>query len=399
MVNNLGIITMKKIIYAYVIALFVISSGVAADSQKFSFSNYVRAGFDDNVYQSGNDELSSGYISDILNLSGKLMFSDRSDLLLYWQPEVRYRFETEDKTLVLQDFYASYQNALSQSTVLNISDRYRYSELDYNQSTDNNNSSESSTEYGENNLNGTVVQQLNERNNLNVGASLTNRRNDNDSSDAIRTRDFDRFGLSGLVSRNLDKDKQSISLGYQYSNHEVANNGGGVESGTLFVGYDRIFTPRFISTLQLGYTDAEIEQANSSRTSDSSNPFFELGFNYDVSERTRLNSNFTHSLRYTTLTAYNAEKRSDFLLSLKHDLTAKVNLAISVSYILSDYEFNRLGNDESAEDRSTIFNFRSEYRINRNHFVEVGYQGRLRDSEISADYERNRIYLGWKLQL
>jgi hypothetical protein len=399
MVNNLGIMMMRKIIYAYVIVLFVISSGVAAESQKFTFSNYVRAGFDDNVFQSGDDELSSGYISDILNLSGKLLFSDRSDLLLYWQPEVRYRFETEDKTLVLQDFYASYQNALSRSTTLNISDRYRYSELDYNQTSENNNSSEPSTEYGENNLNGSVVQQINERNNINVGASLTNRRNDNDSSVAVRTRDFDRFGLSGLLMRKLDKDKQSVSLGYQYSNHEVANNGGGIESGTLFVGYDRIFTPRFISTLQLGYTDAEIEHANSTGTSDSTNPFFELGFNYDISERTRLNSNFTHSLRYTTLTAYNAEERSDILLSLKHDLTAKVNLAVSISYILSDYEFKRVGGNESAEDRSTILNFRSEYRINRNHFVEVGYQGRFRDAKTSVDYERNRVYLGWKLQL
>lgn len=394
---------MKKIIFIYVVAMLVVSHGHASESQNFTFSNYVRAGYDDNVYQSGNDELQSGYISDILNLSGKILFSNRSDLLLYWQPEVRYRFETEDKKLILQDFYASYQNALSQSTSLNISDRFRYSELDYNQTTeDRNNFSEASTEYGENNLQGALIHQLSDRNNLNVGASVVNRRNDNDSANANRTRDFDRYGFSGLFLRNLDQDKQSVSLGYQHSNHEVDNDGGSMQSDTLFIGYDRVFNPRFISTMQLGYTDAEIEQSESGGSSDSSNPFLELGLNYDVSERTRLNSSFSHSLRYTTRTAYNAEKRSDLLVSLTHDLTAKINLAVSVSYILSDFDvdFRRPGGDNnSVEDRSTILNIRSEYRINRNHFVEAGYQGRFRDAEISADYERNRIYLGWKLQL
>ena len=37
----------------------------------------------------------------------------------------------------------------------------------------------------------------------------------------------------------------------------------------------------------------------------------------------------------------------------------------------------------------------------KNHFVEVGYQGRSRTTEIydNGDYDKNRIYLGWKLQL
>ena len=101
-------------------------------------------------------------------------------------------------------------------------------------------------------------------------------------------------------------------------------------------------------------------------------------------ERTRLSSSFSHSLRYTTTSLYNAEIRNDWLIALSHDLTAKINLAISYSYIDANYESDfskRLlsKSEEDKEDESTVLNIRTEYQINRNHFVEVGYQGRSRN--------------------
>ena len=338
-----------------------------------------------------------------MNLSGKLLFSNRSEILLYWQPELRYRFDAEEKALFLQDLYVSYHNSINQSSEIQITDRYRYSELDANQS-----GNEASREYAENVLKGSYRNQLNEKNSMNLSAGLTSRRNDNDSSEFSKTRDFDRYNIAGVISRNLDRDKRTLSLGYNFSDHQIENNAGGIQSGTLFLGYDRIFNPQLMGSIQLGYTDAEIEQkaggANSSLISNSTNPFYEIGFNYDLSERTQLSSSFSHSLRYTTTSLYNAEIRNDWLIALSHDLTAKINLAISFSYIDANYEsdfLREVGAEEDKEDQSTVLNIRTEYQINRNHFVEVGYQGRSRTTEISdnGDYDKNRIYLGWKLQL
>ncbi len=394
---------MKKIIYTFFGTFVCVSMLQAATSDSFTFSNYIRFGYDDNIYQETNNEEESSYISDILNLSGKVQFSNRAELLLYWQPEIRYRFEAEEKALFLQDLYAKYINAINQSSKIQITDRYRYSELDANQSGDN-----ASKEYAENDLKGSYNNQLNERNSINLSAGFTTRRNENDSSVYSQTRDFDRYNLSGIISRNLDRDKRTVSLGYIFSEHEIENNAGGIESGTLFLGYDRIFNPQLLGSIQLGYTDAEIEQKNGnsnlSVTSDSSNPYFEIGFNYDLSERTSLSSSFNHSLRYSTSSAYNAEERSDWLIALSHDLTAKINLNVSFSYVKADYEsdfLREITTTPGDEDESTILNIRADYQINRNHFVELGYQGRSRNTEVLADgdYDRNRIYFGWKLQL
>jgi hypothetical protein len=394
---------MKKIIYTFFGTFVCVSMLQAATSDSFTFSNYIRFGYDDNIYQETNNEEESSYISDILNLSGVVQFSNRAELLLYWQPEIRYRFEAEEKALFLQDLYAKYINAINQSSKIQITDRYRYSELDANQSGDN-----ASKEYAENDLKGSYNNQLNERNSINLSAGFTTRRNENDSSVYSQTRDFDRYNLSGIISRNLDRDKRTVSLGYIFSEHEIENNAGGIESGTLFLGYDRIFNPQLLGSIQLGYTDAEIEQKNGnsnlSVTSDSSNPYFEIGFNYDLSERTSVSSSFNHSLRYSTTSTYNAEERSDWLIALSHDLTAKINLNVSFSYVKADYEsdfLREITTEYGDEDESTILNIRADYQINRNHFVELGYQGRSRNTEVLADgdYDRNRIYFGWKLQL
>ena len=156
---------MKKIIYTFFGTFVCVSMLQAATSDSFTFSNYIRFGYDDNIYQETNNEEESSYISDILNLSGKIQFSNRAELLLYWQPEIRYRFEAEEKALFLQDLYAKYINAINQSSKIQITDRYRYSELDANQSGDN-----ASKEYAENDLKGSYNNQLNERNSINLSA-------------------------------------------------------------------------------------------------------------------------------------------------------------------------------------------------------------------------------------
>ena len=197
----------------------------AAASDSFAFSNYIRYGYDDNLYQEETDAVESSYISDIINLSSKVLFSNRSEILLYWQPELRYRFDAEEKALFLQDLYISYQNSINQSSGIQITDRYRYSELDSNQS----GNEEASREYAENVLQGSYRNQLNEKNSMNLAVGLTSRRNDKDSNLYDKTRNFDRYNISGIISRNLDRDKRLLSIGYNFTDHQIENNAGGIQ--------------------------------------------------------------------------------------------------------------------------------------------------------------------------
>tara|TARA_X000000368_G_C23053270_1_gene722549 strand:- start:1853 stop:3037 length:1185 start_codon:yes stop_codon:yes gene_type:complete len=394
---------MKKITYIFFALFIFIALAHGASSRAFIFSNYLRFGYDDNLYQSHDDKTETAYISDLFNISGNMKFSNGDELLLYWQPELRYRFDAEEKMLFLQDLYLNYTKLISNSSEFQITDRLRYSEIDANQSNVN-----SGKEYSENNLKGSFRKKLDKRNGINISGGIVNRRNDLDSKAFDETRDFDRYNITTLFSRDLDPDKRTVSLGYYFSDHKVHNNAGGMNSTTLFLGYDRVFNPEFIGSIQFGYTDAEIEQkdnnAISTIKSSSSSPFFEMGFNYKLSGRTELSSSFSRSLRYSTSTYYNAEERDDWLIAVNHDITSKINLGISYSIVSSNYDSDYLRDisaNYGSKDLVKILNIRADYQINRNHFFEVGYQGRSRNTEISnnSDYDKNRIYLGWKLQL
>jgi hypothetical protein len=104
-------------------------SAFAAKEHSIRFQNSIRAGYDDNVYQN-KDEEGSAFITDIVNITGKLTFSSRSDLLLYWQPEFRYRLDADPKDVMYQDLYGRYSHALSQRVYFQASDRFRYQDKD-----------------------------------------------------------------------------------------------------------------------------------------------------------------------------------------------------------------------------------------------------------------------------
>ncbi|MFL2860401.1 MAG: hypothetical protein ACJZ85_02545, partial [Pontiellaceae bacterium] len=165
---------MKNIICVLFGFFTLITTAHGASSKSFIYSNYLRFGHDDNLYQKSTDAdiVETSYISDLFNLSGNMKFSNGSELLLYWQPEIRYRFDANEKTLFLQDLYANYTKILSQSSEFQITDRYRYSEIDEYQT----NNQDRGKEYSENTLKSSFRKKLNNRNDLNFSGGLVNRR-------------------------------------------------------------------------------------------------------------------------------------------------------------------------------------------------------------------------------
>ena len=111
----------------YILCALVLGSVTvfAAQERSLKVQNSVRVGYDDNIYQN-NSEQESAFITDIINLTGKVNFSSRTDLLVYWQPEFRYRFDAEPKFITYQDLYGRFGHAISERTHLEISDRFRY---------------------------------------------------------------------------------------------------------------------------------------------------------------------------------------------------------------------------------------------------------------------------------
>ena len=201
----------KKTFYVLIAVSMISIPGFSAQERVVQVWNSVRVGYDDNIYQDSTDE-ESAFVTDILNITGKFNISGRTDAVLFWQPEVRYRFDGDPETVSYQDLYASLNHAMSQRTFLTLSDRLRYQMKD-GQSGD---VSRDDQNYLENELNGAVDYTLDEVSLIKAGGGYKFRRWDDSYYGETLGNDFDRFLVSGSYIRRLNQNKTAgvISVNY-----------------------------------------------------------------------------------------------------------------------------------------------------------------------------------------
>ncbi len=373
-----------------------ISEGAKKYSHHSTFENHVRFGYDNNVFSdSEGKETSSAYISDHFTVASKHVFSSHADLLIYWQPEFRYRLDVDDSSIFYQDLFVQYINSLSPRVLLLVKDHFRSADRE----PITGDPEGQDIQYTDNDLSANVKYQVSDRDDLSLSTGYTLRRW-SESAPNTSFIDYDAFTLGGLYSRSLSQGSSFAKAGMSYYTHEYDLGRGGLDSVTFYGGYDRIFNPLLVGSMQLGVTQAEVEDASHDET-DSTSPHFEAGLDYTLSSRTRLNSSVSYSLQAArNSVSHNASKRWDAVVGFKHEITAKIDFASSFSYVRRNYEaeYSRSEAQSSREDSYYLLNLLATYQINRNHYVEMGVNNTLYDST-GRDYDRNRVFMGWKLKL
>ena len=378
-------------------ALGSVSSFAGKDST-WHFQNSVRIGHDNNIYQArdGNQE-ESVFLTDIINISGKMNFSSRSDMTLFWQPEFRYTVDMDPEFASYQDLYAQFNHALSQRTFLTLSDRFRYQAKDGQSDllvSENQN-------FLENDLMGALDFTLNAKSQIKAGAGYEFRKwDDSDYGGGTINNDFDQIKADGSYVRELHQNTTHGSLGVNYVDHEYNGDRGGFNSTTIYGGVDHNFNPNMLGNLQLGYSFSTVD--GSSGSSDSSSPFLQAGLEYNPTERTSINGTLGYALRMSQNSYYNASDEFKMGLGLRHDLTGKISLSIALAYVHSIYDSSYASSvlPDAKEDYISL-PLRASYQINRNNFVDIGYafSQRATDSAGISEYTRSRFDFGWRLRL
>lgn len=384
------------------IALSMISaSSFAAKERVIRFQNQARIGYDSNIYQT-DDETSSAFITDIINLSAKLNFSTRTDALFYWQPEFQYRFDADPKFITYQDLYGRLNHAISQRMFLTLSDRFRYQQKegqaggvsDYN------------ANYFQNDLMGALDYTLNDVSYLKGGAGYDFRTWDDSTYGEDQGNDFDQIKANGGYYRQVKPNKTTVMGGINYSTLDYAGDRGGYDSTALFVGADQNFSPSLSGFGRVGVSMTSTE--NSQSSSDSTAPYFQGGMEYTTSGRTSLTGSIGYEPYRSENSFYNSQDRFNFGLGARHDITGKISLSATMNYILSLYDGSYQTNlgfaAPDSEDTYLTLGLRCAYQINRNNFLEAGYLFSTRSATsdnnvVLSDWDSSRIDLTWRLRL
>jgi hypothetical protein len=395
----------KRTLYVLTILTLASATSFAARERVIRFQNHVRLGYDDNIY--GNEEeKGSGFITDIVNLSAKANFSSRTDALLYWQPELQYRFDADPETVMYQDLYARLNHAVSQRTFLTISDRFRYQEKEGQTGVG---LSTFDQNYFENDLQAALDYTINSVSYLKFGAGYDFRvwedsdygewHPENLPDGNPGGNDFDRINANGTYIRQLKPNKTQGILGVQYADLTYEGSRGGYEAMTFLGGVDQNFNQNVTGFGRLGVSLNDIDGGSEGTDNDTTSPYFQAGLEVNPTSRTSFNGTLGYSLQRSDNSAYNAQEQFSFGLGARQDLTAKISLAGALAYIHSNYdsEYSYLGLKDATDDYVTL-SLRCSYQVNRNNFVEAGYFFANRSSDFS-DWTRNRIDVAWRLRL
>ena len=376
-------------------AVVLASTSFAEKENVIRVQNHLRFGIDDNIYLNANEQ-DSAEIIDVLNVSGKLNFSSRTDAVFSYQPEVRYRFDADPDTITFHDVYGKLNHAISQRAFVTISDRTRYQMREAQAG----NVSQTDSNYLDSDIMGALDLSLSSISQLKLGGGYEFRNWDDNNYGKNLGNNYVQYKASLSAFRELSPQVTKGMVGLDYLNNEYEGTRGSFDSITLMAGADHNFNPNTTGFGRFGASMSSVD--NVSGSSDSTTPYLDAGLDYNPTERTSFNANAGYSVYRAQNSLYNAQNRFNLGVGIRHDLTAKISLASSISYINSSYSSDyALGPASDVVDESIQWNVRGSYQINRNNFLELGYEftDRAIDNGVLSDFQRNRMDIGWRLRL
>ncbi len=399
----------KRSLCLFLTASMVAVSSMAEQEQVITIQNHLRFGYDDNIYLDATGQESSEII-DVLNVSGKLKFSSRTDAVFSFQPELRYRFDADPDTISFYDVYGKLSHALSPRAFLTITDRMRYQLRD----AQSGNTSRTDQNYLENDLNGAVDITVSPKDQLTLGGGYEFRNWDDDNYgewNAVKFtggNNYTKSVINGSYYRALNNEVTKLMLGGDYVNYTYDGDRGEFGTFTVMGGGDHVFSPSMSGYGRMGASFASTESpimtptGVSTVSSDNTNPYLDAGVSYKSSERTQFNAGMGYSTYRSENSIFNSQERFNMRFGLRHDLSSKFSVASSVSFIMSAYDGDTAvgGVRPDVNDDFFQFNLRGSYQINRNNFLEIGYEYTDRSTNrLLADFDRNRVDIGWRLKL
>ena len=399
-----------KQIQLFIVAglLFALAAPALAGSadSPIHMNNRIRLGFDDNIYQSddlpdlGRTPQDSFRVIEEIELLVNLNL-ERTYLGLRYRPSVIWYDQREpSSTDFLNDLDVNFIHNFSPSLALSLSDTLRAGQLPELQ--DGNYIVREKDDNYYNSAMATLSYNLRPETRVDLSGryiTLTY------ASDSPAKDNNDYYSLvGGLTLRQQLASRTTVmgDLRFQtltYNEADVDNNR---DAETIFagVGVEQTFNPQVLGSLRGG---VESRAYDADLYDDNTAPYGEASVTFLPTPATRITGAASYTIYESDVDRYLSQNRTYLSLSAAHDFSAKLSFYISGAYTLNAYEQDyALDEDlQDADEKSFLLSARLAYRVNRINWIEAGWQYVQLDSDVTnrESYQRNRIDVGWKIQL
>lgn len=381
------------------------SALAASASSPVHVNNRLRLGYDDNVYQSDGsegrpDKTDSFRIIEELEVLVNLNL-ERTYLGLRYRPTLMwYSDRDDDDSDFMHNLDLNFLHNFSPMLSLSVSDSLLYSQMPELQSEDFI-VREDDDNYL-NNLVGTLSYKVRPTTRVDVSGRYILLRYSDDSP-AKDANDYYSV-VGGLTIRQQLASLTTVNgdLRYQSVVYDEADENSNRDATSLFagLGLEQTFTPQLIGNLRAGM---ESRSYDDDTYDDNTQPYGEVSMTFLPSPATRITGAASYSIYESDVARYMSQNRTYFSLSLAHDFTAKWSFYASSAYSLNQYDADYAMDAglPDADEKTMLVSARLTYRVNRINWLEAGWQYVKLDSDVDGrvSYDRNRVDIGWKIQL
>lgn len=377
--------------------------------------NRIRVEYDDNIRQEDQDADSSLKIVEDLEFHLDMNLEQTFLSLRYRPSFVWWDDREEDDSDIHHDLDFILNHQFDPRLSLSIKDTFRLAELP--ELVEDNAIVRQQNDFIYNTLNGTLSVKMQPDTRLEVGGRHIMLRYD--ESDVGNREDYD-LVVGGVTLRHQLLPETSIAgdLRYEqitYDNDDVDRGSSSIQGG---LNLEHALSPNLLGNARAGYQHKEFDD---SEIENESSPYVDASLTVLPSPATRITLGAGYSLFESGVFPYANQQRTRVFASLAHDVTAKVSCYLSAVYTQSDYDAEQIPGDatgvveevdeageplivvdyEDGTEDVTQVSARATYKVNRNNWLEAGWQYTQLESDLSTreEFERNRLHVGWKIKL
>ncbi|NCC50094.1 MAG: hypothetical protein EOM20_02650 [Spartobacteria bacterium] len=421
---------LRKLIAAsllVVVAISVMSAHAKEGKLPIQFINRVRVEYDDNINQTDKDAKSSFKIIEEPEISANLNF-EQTFLSLRYRPALVWwekRDSSDDKTDIHHDVDAIFNHRFTPRLTLSIQDTFRYAERP--ELIEDGTVLREKDTFKYNSLNGTLSVLVRPDLRMDLGGRWIILRYDED--DVAKQSDYDQY-VGGLSVRHQIVQNSALSADFRYEDTKYKDADSRDSKSTfLGLGLEQIFSPNLLGSLRAGWQHKDYDKSFQSKEDA---PYGEASLTFVPSPATRISAGASYAMTETDVYPYTGQNRASVFASFAYDITARIAWYLSGSYGHGDYDGQDLPDDATVGDlpvkqqqqlidqgakttdtltkeyadsvkdgkeKIGMVSSRLTYKLNRNNWLEAGWQYTNVDSDMRENYERNRVHLGWKISL
>jgi hypothetical protein len=362
--------------------------------------NRVGVEYDDNIRQASTGEASSLKISEdvefVVNFDNDIsLFSMRyNPSFTYWENR------PEDDTDLHHQFDLVYDRELSPRAALSIKDVFRLAELPELIDDGNGVLVREDNDFIYNSISGGLNAKLAE--NLTGVLDVRHSLLAYDDADVASINDYETVTVGADIGRQL-QPRTGVEGQARFTSADYEDNFRNYDAVQFGAKFSHHISPRLQGTLRAGYETRSFDTVSE----DASSPYADGQLTCVVARDTRVNGGLGLGLSQTPLSEFASSDRVSVYGGVTHDLNARLTVNLSAQAFNNEYSADEAtgafdpGSDQVGTEDVLRLSARVSYKLNPTNWLEAGWQYAELDSEVRSEsnYERNRLHVGWKINL